>query len=64
MGGGETLSCRDFGGVSHINHAFRDYRVRADKFQLSRMCYGEVRGTYVGGSGGGGHRRAVVRMLH
>ena len=25
-----------FGGVSHRNHAFRDYRVRADKFQLSK----------------------------
>ena len=41
---------------------------RADKYQLSkcnaRIHVGEVRGTCVGGGrGGGGHRRAVVRMV-
>ena len=56
--------------MSHRNHAFRDYRVRADKFQLSKcnarihtgFC-GEVRGACVGGGSGGGHRRAVVKMV-
>ena len=24
------------GGMSHVNHAFRDYSVRADKIQLSK----------------------------
>ena len=55
----------DFGGVSHRNHAFR---VRADKFQLSKcnarihtgFCVG---GRYVGGGSGGGHRRVVVKMV-
>ena len=43
-------------GMLH-NHAFRDYRVRADKFQLSKcnarihtgFVLGEVRGTCMGG---------------
>ena len=39
-GGGEGVErlrhVGNFGGMSHRNHAFIDYRVRADKFQLSK----------------------------
>ena len=35
-GEGRLRHVGDFGGVSHIDHAFRDYRVRADKIQLSK----------------------------
>ena len=45
-GTGETS---EFGGVSHRNHAFRDYRVRADKFLLSK-CNARIHTGYcVGG---------------
>ena len=37
-GEGRHRQVGDFGGVSHINHGFRDYRVRADK--LSRIHTG------------------------
>ena len=58
--------------MPHINHAFRDYRVRADKFQLSKcnarihagFCVGEGGGTSVGGGSGGRHRREVVRWWY
>ena len=53
--------------MSHRNHAFSDYRVRADKFQLSNynigFCVRGGEGIFVGGGSGGRHRRVVVRMV-
>ena len=58
MGGGGT-HVGDFGGVSHRNHAFRDYRVELTNFSNARIhtgyVLGEVRGRCVGGGSGGGH---------
>ena len=39
--------------MSHIN-AFRDYRVRADKFQLSK-CNAKIHTGFCVGGGEGGH---------
>ena len=68
-GGGEGRLCHVgvFGGVSHINDAFR-----ADKIPVSK-CNARIHTGFCVGGGegdmcerwyiGGGHRRAVVRML-
>ena len=49
---GRLRHVRDFGGISHINHAFRDYSVRADKIQLSK-CNARIHtGFCVGGCEG------------
>ena len=54
--------------MSHINHAFRDYRVRAAQISTEQdsyriLCWRRWGVTCVGGGSRGGHRRAVVRML-
>ena len=47
-------------GACPINHAFRDYRIRADKFQHTGFCVGGDEG---GDMCGGGHRKMLLRMV-
>ena len=64
MGGGGRCHVGDFGVISHIN---RDYRVQSR--QISTEQYNaRIRTEFCVGEGevecvGGGHRRAVVRMV-
>ena len=58
--GGRTLRhFGDFGGVSHRNHTFRDYRVELTKFQLSK-CNARIHTGFCVGGGEGGYVEVEV----